>query len=231
MLQSQSQSRLIWDLPLRLFHWGFVATILGCWLTNELGTDYIDLHMQLGYVALGLMCFRLLWGFFGTLHSRFVTFFPTPAAIKAYLNQPKDAAPSVGHNPLGSLMVFAMLALVLMQAVSGLFVDDDVFSSGPYYNALGGDIDKIMATIHHNAFDFILAAIALHILAVGFYQWGKKHDLIAPMIHGKKQGAHLADSNTIKHSRLIVALIIAALSAVFVYWLVVINIPEVDMYY
>ncbi|MGB0833578.1 MAG: cytochrome b/b6 domain-containing protein [Psychrobium sp.] len=226
-----SQSKLVWDLPLRLFHWSFAATIIGCWITNELGNDYIDLHMQLGYVALGLVIFRVIWGIIGTKHARFASFFPTPNSIKAYLSQPKDAPPAIGHNPLGSLMVFAMLALVLAQAVSGLFVDDDVFSSGPYYNALGGDVDKVMAFIHHNLFDFIIAAIALHIAAVLFYQFGKKHSLVPPMIHGKKQGEHLNDGNTITSSKLILALIIAAATAAFVYWLVVLNVPEPEMYY
>lgn len=226
-----STKYLIWDLPLRLFHWSFAATILGAWMTHELGTDYIDLHMKLGYTALGLVLFRMIWGVVGTTHSRFATFIPTLSRIKSYVTNSGKNDMNVGHNPLGSLMVFFMLAMVLIQAISGLFVNDDVFSSGPYYNALGSNVDKLMAFIHHNLFSAILAAIALHVLAVLFYQLRKKHNLIAPMFHGKKQGAHLNESNTIKHSKLILAIIIGLMVAAFVYWLVVINAPEIESYY
>lgn len=226
-----SQSHLVWDLPLRIFHWSFAATIIGCWITNELGSDYIELHMQLGYTAIGLVLFRIIWGILGTTHAKFSNFFPTPSSISTYFSQPKDTPPSVGHNPLGSLMVFTMLILVLAQAISGLFVDDDVFSSGPYYNAYGDEVDKVMAFIHHNLFDVIIGAIALHIVAVVFYQLFKKHNLIPAMFHGKKHGKHLNNNNTITSSKLPTAVIVALLCVAFIYWLVVINVPEVEMYY
>jgi len=220
---------LIWDLPLRLFHWAFSVTIIGCWATNELGSEYIDLHMTLGYVAMGLVLFRVLWGLVGTKHSRFASFIPTPAKIANYLK--RGQVESAGHNPLGSLMVFAMLILVLLQAGSGLFVDDEIFTTGPYFNALGGDIDKLMATIHHNAFDFIMIAIALHIAAVVFYQWGKRQDIIKPMITGYKTRDAVEQGQEITSSRMILAIILALLAAGFVYWLVVINAPVVEEYY
>lgn len=224
-----SKQLLIWDLPLRIFHWAFAATIIGCWVTHELGSDYIDWHMQLGYVAMGLLLFRVLWGFIGTKHSRFASFIPTPHKIKHYLSN--SDIKHAGHNPLGSLMVFAMLLLVLTQVGSGLFVDDEIFTTGPYFNALGDSVDKVMATIHHNAFDFIAVAIVFHIAAVVFYQRVKKANLVKPMITGKKNSIDVTEEDAISGSRFLLALVIGLLCAGFVYWLVVVNAPVVEEFY
>jgi len=227
-----SQQLLIWDLPLRIFHWAFATTIIGCWATHELGSDYIDWHMQLGYVAIGLLLFRVIWGFVGTRHSRFASFFPTPAKLKRYLSQDQDSASKIaGHNPLGSLMVFVMLLLVLVQVSSGLFVDDEIFTTGPYFNALGGTVDKVMSSIHHNAFDFMAIAIVLHVAAVMFYQRVKKQNLVKPMFTGYKSSDEVNAEAAINNSRVVLAIVVAALCAGFVYWLVVINAPVEESFY
>ncbi len=224
-----SKQVLVWDLPLRIFHWSFAASIIGCWVTHELGSDYIDWHMQLGYVAMGLLLFRVLWGFIGTKHARFASFFPTPGKIRHYLANSDEK--HVGHNPLGSLMVFTMLLLVLVQVSSGLFVDDEIFTTGPYFNALGGEVDSLMNTLHHNAFDFIAVAIVLHVIAVIFYQRVKKHNLVKPMITGKKNSNDMKEVDAIAGSRLLLAIVLGLLCAGFVYWLVVINAPVVEEFY
>ena len=123
--------QLIWDLPLRLFHWLFAISILASWYTSEQEGEMIEQHMQLGYFILGLVVFRIIWGFVGTKHARFSQFFPTPFKIINYLksSQSDEQNKHAGHNPLGSLMVFLMLLLILLQAVSGLFINDDIFSS------------------------------------------------------------------------------------------------------
>lgn len=220
---------LIWDLPLRLFHWSFAASIMLLWLTSELGTDYIDWHLKLGYFVLTLVSFRLVWGFVGPQHARFFSFFPTPRKVISYLKN-KDQK-YAGHNPVGSLMVFAMLLLVLVQGVSGLFVDDEVFTSGPYFNSAGAEIDSLMRTLHFNTFDFILAAIALHIAAIAFYKIIKKQNLTKAMITGQKSSQGLKESDEIPHSKLIVAFIVAILACTFIYWLVVINPPPLEEFY
>lgn len=224
---------LIWDLPLRLFHWGFATTLLLLWLTSELGTDYIDWHIKLGYIILVLTSFRIFWGFVGPKHARFSQFMPSPSAVINYLKSHKsvDAKVYAGHNPIGSLMVLLMLLLVLLQASSGLFVDDEVFSSGPYFNAAGANVDKIMRTIHLNTFDFILAAIALHITAIIFYKKVKKQNLAKAMLTGKKDAEKLSAEDEITGSRLGLALIVLALCVGFVYWLVVINPPPMEEFF
>ena len=220
---------LIWDLPLRIFHWSFAATILGSWYTAEQGDDLIDIHMQLGFVALALIVFRILWGVVGPKHARFAQFIPSPKRLINYVRNPNSKTP--GHNPMGALMVVLMIVLISLQAVSGLFINDDVYSSGPYYGSISNDLEKIMLFIHHNVFDFMIAAIVLHIAAITFYWRVKKDNLVVPMITGKKTAEQVNASDAIPHSKILLGCIIAIACAAFVYWLVVINAPVIEEVY
>lgn len=224
---------LIWDLPLRIFHWALVITIFGSWYTSEQDNGLIDLHLTFGYVALGLITFRVLWGFLGTTHSQFKNFVPSPNKLINYLKKEErsQTTHSAGHNPAGSLMVVFMLTLILLQAISGLFMNDDIFTSGPYYGVVDGNIEAALVYIHRNSFDFILGAIALHILAIMFYKKVKKKSLVLPMITGKKSSEDVSEKHAIKHSRIGMALLIALAVAAFIFWLVVINAPVVEEYY
>jgi len=225
--------RLIWDLPVRLFHWCLVVTLTGLWYTSEQEGEMTELHMQLGYVALGLVCFRIVWGFLGTKHALFTQFVPKPAELKAYVKkstQPQNKQ-YAGHNPLGSLMVLLMLFLILLQAVTGLFITDDIFSSGPYNGVLDENLEGLMATIHHYGFDLITIAIALHVGAVMYYAVKKGKNLVVPMITGKKPEQEVDETDVITHSKLIVALVIVAVVVAFLYWLLVVNAPVVEEYY
>lgn len=227
------KKHLIWDLPLRIFHWALVITIFGSWYTSEQDNGLIDLHLTFGYVTLGLITFRVLWGVWGTKHSQFKNFVPTPYRLISYLKKEErsQTTHSAGHNPAGSLMVVFMLTLILLQAISGLFMNDDIFTSGPYYGVVDGDIEAVLVYIHRNSFDFILGAIALHILTIMFYKKVKKKSLVLPMITGKKSSEDVPEKHAIKHSKIVMALIIALAVAAFIYWLVVINAPVVEEYY
>jgi cytochrome b len=222
---------LIWDLPLRIFHWVLVATIAAAWYTSDQDNGFIDYHLICGYVALGLITFRVLWGFLGTRHSQFKNFIPTPSKLISYVKKDKHMQEPAGHNPLGSLMVVFMLTIILLQAVSGLFMNDDIFTAGPYNGAIDKDIEAILVFIHRNSFDFILGAIALHIIAIISYKKFKNKSLVLPMITGKKSSDDVSEKDAIKHSKIILAIIIALAVAAFVYWLVVMNAPVAEEYY
>lgn len=228
-----SKHALIWDLPLRLFHWLFACTVIASWYTSDQDNNLIDLHMQLGFFALGLLIFRILWGFFGTKHSLFSSFFPTPKRVIRYISDIKNnqVQNSSGHNPLGSLMVILMIVLISLQAISGLFINDDVFSSGPYYDSVSKEVEQIMVFLHHNIFDFMIAAIGLHLLAIIYYERIKKQSLILPMVTGRKPTDKINKADEIGHSKLWVALIILLIVVAFVYWLVVLNAPAIEEYY
>lgn len=226
-----SEKHLIWDLPLRIFHWSFAITILACWYTAEQKEDYIDIHLQLGFVALGLIVFRVLWGIIGPKHARFSQFIPSASTLISYLKKSPESKATPGHNPLGALMVILMITLITTQAISGLFINDDVFSSGPYYGSLSNDLEKIMSFLHHNTFDFMIAAIFMHLAAVGYYWKIKKQNLILPMFTGKKASVQVSKDDAIPHSKLILAAIVALCCVAFVYWLVVINAPVIEEFY
>lgn len=224
---------LIWDLPTRLFHWLLVLTFGALWGTAELGSEYMQYHMYCGYFMLFLIGFRLVWGVVGTTHARFSSFFPTISRLKTYLKTTptQEKLNTPGHNPLGAIMVFGMLLLLLAQAVSGLFITDDVFTSGPYSGVLEGDWQKLANRVHDVCFTLLQACIALHIAAIIFYKGVKNKNLVKPMITGKKSSGDVNAEVSIKHSKLILALVVAAIIAVIVYWLVVINAPVIEEYY
>jgi len=229
-----TQKHLIWDLPLRIFHWSFASTVLGAWYTSEQEGEFIDLHMQLGYVALGLLIFRILWGVIGPKHARFSQFIPSPRKLIHYVkgsNQGSNYQASAGHNPLGALMVVLMIVLISLQAISGLFINDDIFSSGPYYGSFSKEFEQVMSFLHHNTFNFMIAAIALHLGAIAYYWRVKKKNLILPMITGKKSAHLISESDVIPHSKVLLAIVVAIACTAFIYWLVVINVPVVEEFY
>ena len=226
-----TEKHLIWDLPLRIFHWSFAVTILASWYTAEQGADLVEIHIQLGFVALALIVFRVLWGLIGPKHARFSQFVPSPKALFAYLRKSKTDKTTPGHNPLGAMMVILMIVLISAQAISGLFINDDVFSSGPYYGSISNELEKIMRFLHHNTFDFMIAAIGLHLAAVAYYWRVKKQNLVLPMITGKKSAEQVKAVDAIPHSKIILACLVAACCVGFIYWLVVMNAPVIEEFY
>lgn len=220
---------LVWDLPVRLFHWALVICLIGSWYTSEGDRGLIDIHMLFGYTILGLVTFRICWGFVGTKYAKFSQFTPKPNELKAYI---KDNNKSyLGHNPLGSLMVLFMLVLLLLQSTSGLFMTDDIFTNGPYFDSVSKNTQKIMSLIHSNVFDIIVIVSTLHIVAISYYLLIKKQNLITAMFTGKKWVDNKFIASAISHSKLITALILLIVVCVFIYWLVVLNIPEVEEFY
>lgn len=174
----------IWDLPLRLFHWLLVVAIAAAYVTAKIGGPLIDWHGRIGIFILGLLVFRIIWGFIGSTHARFQTFFPTPRRIVAYV---KGRWHGIGHNPLGALSVFALLAAVGAQVGTGLFANDDIAYTGPLASLVDSDASLRLTAWHNTAFDVLTAFLVLHLAAIVFYRLVKKNNLVAPMLTGKKQ--------------------------------------------
>ena len=174
----------LWDIPTRAFHWLIVCCLPLAWLSAEI--ENYDLHQWIGYTVIVLVLGRIVWGFMGSRHSRFSDFLVGPVAVLAYIRG--RAAASPGHNPLGGWSVLALLSLLLLQAVSGLFNSDDVLFSGPLYYAASTSLRDAMGEIHEIAFNLLLALVCLHILAVVYHQVRKKEKLLQAMIRGRAQG-------------------------------------------
>ena len=135
----------VWDLPLRLFPWLVVLAVAGALITSNLGMSWMEWPERFGLAVVGLISFRLAWGVLGSTHSRFASFFPTPGAIGRYV---RGQWQQPGHNPLGALSVYALLALFGFQAFSGLFSTDEIAFSGPLTRAVSSDVISTLSRLH-----------------------------------------------------------------------------------
>ena len=229
------QKTLVWDLPTRLFHWLIVASLLAQYATVEWLENKVQWHFYIGYFTLFLIVFRLIWGVVGTRHAKFSNFVTGPKKVFSYVKTlfNRQSEPAIGHNPLGGWFVIVMLILLAIQAISGLFMTDDIFLDGPYRQLASEETLDLMNTLHHLAFDALLYVIALHIGAVIFYSVYKKQKLVPAMVHGSKDSVKESKTAGIADSRLLRALIVALIAAAFVYVAIEVYPPEpqVDEYY
>jgi cytochrome b len=199
----------VWDLPTRLVHWLVVLGVALSWWTGETGR--LEWHRWSGYGLLGLVAFRVYWGFFGSSTARFRQFLRGPRTVLGYLRGAWPTAP--GHNPLGALSVLALLALLATQIVLGLFaVDVDGIESGPLSLYVSFDAGRSAAKWHGAIFDVLLWVIALHIAAILYYGFVKKQNLGAAMLHGEREYPQpLPAVQQVSALRLIVGAVLAAL--------------------
>jgi cytochrome b len=173
----------VWDLPTRLAHWSFVIGVTISWWTAETGR--LEWHRWSGYALLGVLLFRLYWGFVGSSTARFGGFVRGPRAIGSYLRGTWQVRP--GHNPLGALSVLALLGLLLLQIVLGLFaVDVDGIESGPLSLYVSFETGRVCAEWHDTVFGVLQVLILLHIVAVLYYLLFKRQNLIGTMVTGKR---------------------------------------------
>lgn len=151
--------------------------------------DTITLHFYLGYTILGLLLFRIFYGFVGPHPVRWKSLFPLPADLVDYLRHILQRQPSgtPGHNPVGSLSVLALLIILMGQALSGLFIEsDDFFESAPLVSYASEAIVNRMTWLHHILAKVLLVLVILHLLAIAFYRFWKRENLVKPMINGWK---------------------------------------------
>jgi cytochrome b len=166
---------LVWDAPVRVFHWLLVLCFAGAWLTAD-SERWRLAHITLGYTSAALVGFRLLWGLVGTRYARFSSFVHGPRAAWAYLRSLPGARPQhhVGHNPAGALAIVALLGLVLTVSALGWAIEAD----------LGGDW---LAELHEGAASLMLGIAALHVLGVAIGSLVHRENLVRAMIDGRKR--------------------------------------------
>jgi len=146
----------------------------GAYLTSD-SERYRDIHVALGYIMLGLIVFRLLWGFIGTRYARFSSFLFRPGDVVAYLMSLIRTKPShyLGHNPAGSVAVWLLLSLGLFLCVTGVM-------------ALQDDAGDLVIEMHSYATDAMLIVIALHLVGVVLSTLLHRENLVRAMITGYK---------------------------------------------
>ncbi|HEX8900357.1 cytochrome b/b6 domain-containing protein [Vitreimonas sp.] len=206
------QERLVrvWDLPTRVFHWALVALLAVSWFSGGEEGGAATLHRYAGEAIAGLIVFRILWGFIGNERARFADFAAGPGAIIQHLgdlfrDQPKR---HLGHNPLGGVAIFALLAIVSALVITGLFSGGDEMA-GPFVG-MGG---LNMAELHEALFRVLQALVVLHLIGVALESWLSRDRLVPAMISGAKRrrpDEPGADARAAHPVALIVALALAA---------------------
>ena len=214
----------VWDLPTRAFHWALVILAIFSFATGKIAGSWVEWHMRSGYAILTLLIFRLAWGVVGSETARFASFVRGPRRALAYargLFAPVHPF-TLGHNPVGGWMVLLLLAAFLAQALSGLFVDDEIANQGPLAAKASNAFVARMSQVHEVNQWILVAAAAAHVSAIAFYRFKLKVELVGPMVHGwKTLPAEPRVPEPARASPFIAAVLLAC-AAAFVYWLVVI---------
>ena len=181
--QRISPAGVIWDLPLRVFHWGLVASVMVSFASIKNGNMFI--HEKSGLTILGLLGFRLVWGIVGHPHARFARFLSTPVMLVQYIRARLggDRHYHRGHAPTGGYATVVILLSLLTMAVLGTMSNNDILYEGPLA-AWAGDFTKTASVWHHRLERLMIALVVLHLLAMAVYRFVFGHKLIPPMITG-----------------------------------------------
>ena len=192
----------VWDLPTRLFHWALVTTLLSTWPSYQyaeaLGDPTQKWHRYNGYAILVLVVFRLIWGVMGSSTARWSSFVRWPWDAARYgldLVSGRDRK-FLGHNPMGTYMILALLAAVTGQAMLGLvIVEHNDTTWGPLYKLVDEGLQKTVRRWHGaGLYWVILPLIAAHIVANSLYGLIKKDPLVRAMVTGRKPAADYEDA-------------------------------------
>lgn len=187
----------VWDLPTRIFHWGMVCLLALLWWSADAGE--MQWHQIFAYSLLILIGFRILWGLIGSDTARFSHFVHHPKVVLDYLRSIRTEGMSVvlGHNPIGGYMVIALIGIISLQLVTGLFATDDIFTEGPLYSYVSSDTSRFLTWLHKMNFNLILVLSAIHVLAVVIHAI-KGDKLVGAMISGYKRVSNAALSSSAK---------------------------------
>lgn len=173
----------VWDPLLRLTHWSFPLLVPALWWTAE--NSKWALHKRLGLVLLGVLLFRVVWGFVGPETARFSHFVKGPGAVLAYLRS-GAGGPAIGHSPLGGWSTLALIGAMLVQVSLGLFAGDPFDGmTGPLNPLVGVTLADTITEVHETFFWVIAALVGLHLAAITFYAV-KGDDLLSPMVGGDR---------------------------------------------
>lgn len=170
-----SEQVRVWDIAVRVFHWSLVGAFAAAFLTAD---EWDRVHELAGYTALGLVTFRIVWGFVGTRHARFAAFVKGPGAVIAYLRDLLAGREKrhLGHNPAGAAMILVLLAGIIGLGVTGYMLTLEAYWSAQWVEDL-----------HEAIANTMLVLVALHVAGVVLTGWRHGENLVAAMISGRKR--------------------------------------------
>ncbi len=185
---SANATALVWDWPLRVFHWSLVLAVAGSFATHYAGIEWFDWHRRCGYAVVVLIGFRLAWGFAGPRYSRFQSFLRGPRAVIDYLRG-RQPYPSAGHNPVGAASVLVFLASLAIQAGTGLFANDEIANAGPFYGWVTQETSNRLTGLHDLNSSVLVALIVMHLVAIAWYDGRRRLGLVRAFWTGRKAAA------------------------------------------
>lgn len=205
----------VWDLPIRCFHWSLVVLVIISFTTGKIGPTAMVQHEYCAIAILILLVFRLVWGCVGGRTSRFSAFVRGPKTVIKYAASllSKESEKYLGHNPMGGWSVLFILTSLLVQAVTGLFANDDILTEGPLFNWVSKSTSDMLTRIHLFNKNVLVILVLIHVGAILFYLIYKKDNLVWPMINGVKEW-HQDEPPTQNH--LLLALLVLLLSAIII---------------
>ena len=172
--ETEITSVKVWDWPVRVFHWTLAASVIGAYVTGE-SEDFERLHHTLGWVAAGLIAFRVVWGLVGTRYARFTEFISSPAQVWAYIKSLRSGQPQhfVGHNPVGAVAVILLMALVALSVYTG-------------WLALAEDAPEWLEEAHEIAANTLITVVLVHVIGVLWSSRTHGENLLKAMLTGRK---------------------------------------------
>ena len=175
-ITNQKQSVLVWDMPIRIFHWLLAISFAGAWLTSESEAQQM-IHYAFGYSACMLVLFRIIWGIVGTRYARFSQFIKGPAEtihhIKSLMTGSEHSG--LGHNPAGALVMISLMILILLIGLTG-------------YWSIKEFLGDVMSEAHETIANITLAVVVIHVAAAIIMSFLQKENLVKSMVSGKKEG-------------------------------------------
>jgi len=179
----------VWDIPLRIFHCSLVAAVAAALVTGlVLPPTWITLHLVAGTTAAALVAVRVVWGLWGPGAARFASFVHGPRTLLIHCRELADgtARPHLGHNPLGSAMIFALLVAVILLALTGVVAQGGVLKMGSLAFMTTYDAGWAVRQVHKIISYILLGSVALHIAGVLFESRRSRENLIRAMFDGRK---------------------------------------------
>jgi len=169
------QAIMVWDMPVRVFHWLLVICFAGAWLSSE-SERWALIHYAFGYTACLLVLIRLVWGVIGTRYARFSQFLKSPKAVIGHFMAMLRGHPhhTVGHNPAGGLVMFALMLLILLVGLTG-------------YLSVKEFLGNLASEAHEAVASLALGLVIIHIIAAIGMSWIERQNLVRSMVSGKKK--------------------------------------------
>ena len=178
--ETEITSVKVWDWPVRVFHWTLAASVIGAYATGE-SEDFERLHHTLGWVAAGLIAFRVVWGLVGTRYARFSEFVRGPEQVWSYIKSLRSSEPQhfVGHNPVGAVAVILLLGLTALSVYTG-------------WLALAEDAAEWLEEAHEIAANTLVPVVLVHVIGVLWSSRTHGENLLKAMLTGRKTAPSVA---------------------------------------